>query len=56
MTERVLKAWEEQVKFVSKHKCCGRRFKRKMMRLLRMNAYDVKQEKLNEANENSSDE
>ena len=43
MTERVLKAYEQLLDYANKHKCCGRRFKRRMYRMLRMNAWDVRQ-------------
>ena len=45
MTERVSKEVDLMLKYAAKHKCCGRRFKRKIYRMLRMNAWDVKQQK-----------
>lgn len=45
MTERVLKAYDDLWQWVNKHKCGGRRFKRKMYRMLRMNYWDVKHDK-----------
>lgn len=42
MTERVIQAYDDLYKWACKHKCYGRRFKRKLMRMLRMNYWDVK--------------
>ena len=44
MTERVSKEVDLMLNYAAKHKCCGRRFKRKIYRMLRMNAWDIKQQ------------
>ena len=41
MTERVITAFDNLVKWAKKYKCCGRRFKRKLRRMLRMNYWDI---------------
>ena len=41
MTDRVMKVYDDLLKWTQNHKCCGRRFKRKINRILRMHWWDI---------------
>ena len=44
MADRVFKEFDNLLKYALKYKCYGRRFKRKIRRLLRINYWDINHE------------
>ena len=52
MTDRVSKELDRLLIRAWKHKCYGRRFKRQVRRMLRMNAWDIKNQQAQGREEN----